>query len=102
MKNSEIILTVNECLKGKKDSYNAIVRWFQKKIYSLCLSFLGTPQDAEDAAMDIFIKAYHSLPEFNPQYAFSTWLYKIAVNHSIGILRSQKNRKNTSPNNGNG
>ncbi|UCH95852.1 MAG: sigma-70 family RNA polymerase sigma factor [Candidatus Aminicenantes bacterium] len=93
MKNSKILALVEECLKGNTESYGSIVRHFQEKIYNLCFHFLGTPQDAEDAAIEVFIKAYRSLNHFNPQYAFSTWLFKIAVNHSIGVLRQQKREK---------
>jgi RNA polymerase sigma-70 factor (ECF subfamily) len=84
---------VKECLDGDKESYNPIIRHFQQKIYDLCFHFLGTPQDAEDAAVEVFIKAYRALSDFNPHYAFSTWLFRIAVNHSIGILRRQKRER---------
>jgi len=90
MKNNEITGLVIECLAGKKESYEPIARYFQGKIYRICFQILGTPQDAEDAAMDVFIKAYRSLTGYNSQYAFSTWISRIAVNHSIGILRRRK------------
>jgi len=93
MKNSQIVVLVKECLNGNKDSYSLIIRHFQQNIYNLCFHFLGTPQDAEDAAIEVFTKAYRALKDFNPQYAFSTWLFRIAVNHSIGILRRQKRER---------
>jgi RNA polymerase sigma-70 factor (ECF subfamily) len=94
MKNSEEIkVLVSRCLGGNRESFGTIVRRFQQQIYDLCFHYLGTMQDAEDATADVFIKAYRSLTSFNPQYAFSTWLYKIAVNHSIGILRRQKRER---------
>lgn len=86
-------MLVNECLAGKRESYSSIIRSFQDKIFDLCFHFLGTPQDAEDAATEVFIKAYRKLKGYNPQYAFSTWLFKIAVNHCIGLLRRQKREK---------
>jgi RNA polymerase sigma factor (sigma-70 family) len=93
MKNSQVVMLVKECLKGNKESYSPIIRHFQQKVYDLSFHFLGTPQDAEDAAVEVFIKAYRSLDDFNPQYAFSTWLFRIAANHSIGVLRRQKREK---------
>ena len=90
MKNEEITFLLNECLAGKKKSFEPITSFFKDKIYRMCYRILGTPQDAEDATMDVFIKAYNSLNSYNPQYAFSTWLFKIAINHSIQILRRQK------------
>jgi RNA polymerase sigma-70 factor (ECF subfamily) len=93
MKNSQIVVLAKECLKGDKDSYSLIIRHFQQKVYDLCFYLLGTPQDAEDAAIEVFIKAYHALEDFNPQYAFSTWLSRIAVNHSVSVLRRQKRER---------
>ncbi|MCP5053496.1 MAG: RNA polymerase sigma factor [bacterium] len=93
MKNTDIKLSVSRCLNGDKESYSPVVRHFQQRIYDLCFHYLGTLQDAEDAAAEIFIKAYRALGSFNPRYAFSTWLYRIASNHCIGILRRQKREK---------
>lgn len=93
MKNEEIVFAVKQCLNGRTEAFSRIIRQFQKKIYYMCLHFLGTPQDAEDAAADIFIKAYNALGTFNPQYNFSTWIFKIAVNRSLEILRRQKRER---------
>jgi RNA polymerase sigma-70 factor (ECF subfamily) len=48
---------------------------------------LGNAHDAEDAAQDVFIKAYRSLDRFQPGASFSTWLYRIAVNTCIDYKR---------------
>lgn len=89
-KNSEIILLVNQCLAGDKEAYSRIVDRFRVKVFNICFHYLRTVQDAEDAVMEVFIKAYKALAGFDSRYAFSTWLFKIAVNHSLGILRRQK------------
>ncbi len=94
MKNEEIIFAVKQCLNGRTNAFSTIVQHFQKRIYFLCLNFLKTPQDAEDAAADVFIKSYNALHTFNPQYNFSTWIFKIAANHSLEILRKQKREQN--------
>ena len=93
MKNEEIIFAVKQCLNGRTNAFSPIVQHFQKRIYHLCLQLLETPQDAEDAAAEVFIKSYNALHTFDPQYNFSTWIFKIAVNHSLGILRKQKRER---------
>jgi RNA polymerase sigma-70 factor (ECF subfamily) len=93
MKNDEIIFSVKQCLNGRTEAFAHIIRQFQEKIHRLCLHYLGTAQDAEDAAAEVFVKAYKALNTFNPQYKFSTWIFKIAVNHSLQILRRQKLEK---------
>ncbi|MCP4213903.1 MAG: sigma-70 family RNA polymerase sigma factor [bacterium] len=92
MTNEEIVFSVNQCLNGRTESFSPIVRHFQARITNLCLYYLKTPSEAEDAAAEVFIKAYGALATYNPQYHFSTWLYKIATNHSLQLIR-RKNRE---------
>ena len=48
---------------------------------------------AEDATQEIFIKAYKSIKKYDPKYKFSTWLFKIANNHCIDLIRASKREK---------
>jgi RNA polymerase sigma-70 factor (ECF subfamily) len=63
------------------------VRKYQGKILKYCISMLTNTAEAEDAAQEIFIKAYQSLNQFRGASSFSTWLYRIAYNHCRDILR---------------
>ena len=94
MNETEIIAVISECKQGNKEAFTKIIHHFQNKVFHICFHFTGTSQDAEDAAADVFIKTYHSLPSFNPRYKFSTWLFKITVNHCIGLSRKKKHEKN--------
>lgn len=87
---AEINAVIDRCLDGDNRAFENIVRRFQGPVYHTCLHFAHTPQDAEDAAADVFIKAFRSLTTFDPQYKFSTWLFKIAVNHCIQVARKKK------------
>jgi len=49
--------------------------------------------EADEAAQDIFVKAYRSLPKFKGNSAFSTWLYRITTNHCLDVLRKRTRRK---------
>ena len=64
-----------------------IVLKYQDKIYNLCRYLLGNPQDAEDAAQDVFIKAYRKLKDFRPESSLYTWLYRIGVNTCLDHKR---------------
>ena len=57
---------------------------------------LSDPTQAEDAAQDIFLKAYRALGSFRGAAAFSTWLYRIAANHCNDLLRWRARRKTES------
>ena len=93
MKEIEIISVIKECLNGNKESFSKIIRHYQKPIFKLCLHFLNSLQDAEDATMDIFLKIYSSLNSYNPDYKFKTWIFRIAINHITDILRKRKREK---------
>lgn len=69
---------------------------YQVKVLGLCTSLLGHATQAEDAAQEIFIKAYRSLSSFRKDSTFSTWLYRIAANHCKDLLRKRLREKSES------
>ncbi len=66
---------------GKKDAFDKLVLKYQDNIFNLCWKFLGDEQEAFDIAQETWIKVYRSLNKFRFESAFSTWLYRIAVNN---------------------
>ena len=68
---------------GDISAFGDIVLKYQDKIYNLCRHMLGNANDAEDAAQDVFLKAYQALPKFQPEASLYTWLYRIATNTCI-------------------
>lgn len=83
---SEII---QEIKNGEIQSFAEIIRKYQNKVLALCHSIVGESHE-EDAAQEIFIKAYQSLSNLKEPSLFSTWLYRIAYNHCLNILSKQK------------
>ncbi len=72
------------------------MRKYQARILRLCASLLADQTLAEDAAQEIFFKAYRSLPAFRGDAAFSTWLYHIAANHCRDLLRRRARERTES------
>jgi len=66
----------------KRDTaaFEVLVRKYQDRVYNLCRYMLQDPQKAQDAAQDVFLKAYRGLKDFRPDFSIYTWLYRIAVN----------------------
>ena len=73
--------------KGDTSAFGEIVNKYQDKIYNLCRHMLGNADDAEDAAQDVFLKAYLALPKFRPEASLYTWLYRIATNTCIDFKK---------------
>jgi RNA polymerase sigma factor (sigma-70 family) len=72
---------------GEKEAFAWVVERYKDMVYTVCLRMLAEEEDAADAAQEVFIKAYRSLNGFRDQSKFSTWLYRIAYNHCISVIR---------------
>ena len=80
-------MLVKRAQNGDKSAYGELVRKYQERIYGMTSRMLGSPEDARDASQDIFIRAYRSLPGFNFQSSFATWLYRLSINVCFDSLR---------------
>ena len=67
--------------RGDREAFEELVHKYQDKIHNLCRYTLRDSQDCQDAAQDVFIKAYKKLADFRPDEPFLyAWLYRIAIN----------------------
>src|SRR5580693_2403858 len=77
---------------GQEAAFEQLVRRHQRRVFALVGGILRRPEDVEDIAQQVFLKAYLGLKRFDQRAAFSTWLYKIAVNECWDYLRKKKVR----------
>ncbi|KLU61089.1 ECF RNA polymerase sigma factor SigW [Peptococcaceae bacterium CEB3] len=87
MRDEEVIQSI---LQGNGDKYAVIVERYQTRLYRTAYYYSRNVEDAMDLTQEIFIKAYNSLAKFKRGSAFSTWLYRIAVNHCIDWSRKKR------------
>lgn len=79
---------IRRCQNGDKDAYESLVRQNAEKIHLLVWGMLGERrEDTDDVVQDIFLKAYLALPRFRGDAKFSTWVYRIAINHCRDYLK---------------
>lgn len=77
-----------------KSEFNTIFQEFQPPVLRLCMGYFGGNQSlAKDTCQEIFIKIWQNLDKFKGQSKVSTWIYRIAVNTCINVLRSAKYKK---------
>jgi len=73
---------IQEYLQSRrKDLFEVLVRRHQDQVYSMCVRMLGKPAVAEEVAQDVFIAVYKNLDRFRGDAKFTTWLYRVVVNH---------------------
>lgn len=89
LNDEELIQTI---LKGNGERYDDIVERYQTKLYRTTYYYTLNIEDARDLTQEIFIKAYNNLNKFKYGSTFSTWLYRIAVNHCIDWHRKKKSQ----------
>ena len=77
-------------VKGDEKAYSELTQKYQKPLYFHVRKMIRNPDFAEDLVQDIFLKAFKSLKNYKNDYALSTWLYRIATNHTIDYLRKIK------------
>lgn len=81
---------VAACLRGEREAFDRLVEKYQRDVYRLCYRYVNNHQDANDMAQEVFLKAYRALDRFRGESAFSTWLYRIAVNTCLNFRASRK------------
>ncbi len=72
------------------NSYEELVRRYQRRLYNLAYRLTGDGDEAQDLAQEALVRAYTALPRFRQGERFSPWVYKIAVNLCINYLRRRK------------
>ena len=77
-------------IAGNQVAYRALMKKYHDPICNLLYRMIREKDDVEDLAQEAFIKAFQSLASFNEEYAFSTWLFKIATNNCIDYIRKRK------------
>ena len=87
---------IQKIIDGDQEAYSEIVIKYKDRIFQLCYSMLSDAASAEDAAQEIFIKAYQKLNRFKYSSSFFTWLYRIASNHCLDLLRARSRHKTES------
>ena len=76
--------------KQDQKAYAQLMDRYRDSIYFMLLKMVNNKDDAEDLTIEAFGKAFKKLHQYTPDYAFSTWLFKIASNNCIDFIRKKK------------
>jgi RNA polymerase sigma-70 factor, ECF subfamily len=87
---------IKQFLAGREQAFEDLVYRYERKVYSLCYQYVGNQEDALDLAQETFLRVYRFLPRFRFDAAFSTWIYRLAVNTCLDFLRKEKHHRSLS------
>ena len=90
MENDADCALVERCRRGDQAAFTELVIRYQRPIYNAALWILRRPEDASDVAQMVFVKVVEQLDDYDPQYRFFSWIYRIAVNESLNVLRRNR------------
>src|ERR1700733_15175447 len=83
---------VTKARAGDADAYRVLVERHSRALFRLSFRMTGNEQDAEDVVQESFMRAYRQLGKFDERASFGTWMYRIAMNCSLDLVRSRKRR----------
>jgi RNA polymerase sigma factor (sigma-70 family) len=86
-------LVVRAVENGDQKAYAELMSRYRDSIYFMLLKMVNNKDDADDLTIEAFGKAFSRLHQYTPNYAFSTWLFKIASNNCIDFIRKKKNNQ---------
>jgi len=78
---------VDSCRRGDRAAFADLVNRYQRPIYNAAFRVVGNAEDASDVAQAVFLRVAERLHEYDAQYRFFSWIYRIAVNEAIDVLR---------------
>ncbi|HEX5003439.1 MAG TPA: sigma-70 family RNA polymerase sigma factor [Bacteroidia bacterium] len=76
--------------KGDQKAYAELMSRYKDSIYFMLLKMVNNRDDADDLTIEAFGKAFKNIRQYTPDYAFSTWLFKIATNNCIDFIRKKR------------
>ncbi len=77
-------------IAGRQDAYTQLMDRYRGAIHQMMAKMVGYTEDANDLTQEAFSKAFNKLSSYEPRYAFSTWLFKIASNNAIDFIRKKR------------
>ncbi|MFN7115837.1 MAG: RNA polymerase sigma factor [Saprospiraceae bacterium] len=81
---------VQQAVRGNQQAYASLLNRYQQSVYHTMFRMVRNDEDATDLTMEAFGKAFCNLISYVPRHAFSTWLFKIAINNCIDHIRRKR------------
>ncbi len=84
------LILVEQAKLGNEKAFSSLLNRYRDSIYFMLLKMVNNTSDAEDLTIEAFGKAFRFIDSFTPEFAFSTWLFRIATNNCIDFIRKKQ------------
>lgn len=81
---------IEQTLEGDQSAFETLVNRHKAMAYNVAFRIVGTETEAEEVAMDAFVKVYNNLKKFNKESKFTTWFYRIVTNQALSLKRKKR------------
>ena len=81
-----------DTVRGELQSFEELFKLYNRKVYSVCLRMTGNSAEAEDLSQEVFVQVFRKLDTFRGESSFTTWLYRLTVNHVLMYFRKTRRR----------
>ncbi len=78
---------MEQCAKGNRQAFETLLVRYEKPVYNAAYRMLHSRDDARDVTQTVFLKVYENLDQYDPKYRFFSWIYRIALNESVNVLK---------------
>ncbi len=89
----ELVSAAKSAPDGDMKAFNELVRIHRGRVLANCRFISRSPNDAEDLAQEVFVKAYFALPRFEGRSTFKTWIQRIKINHCLNFLDKRRGKE---------
>ena len=90
VKAQDDLILVEQAKMGDEKAFSSLLNRYRDSIYFMLLKMVNNTSDVEDLTIEAFGKAFRFIDSFTPEYAFSTWLFRIATNNCIDFIRKKQ------------
>ena len=88
---------IEKARSGDREAFRLLVDRHSRSVFRLAFRMTGNQQDAEDVVQETFLRAYRQLDRYQARASFATWLFRIAANYSLDLIRGRKRRRECGP-----
>ena len=84
---------VNDCKRGDRRAMAQLVSQYERPVFNAAYRILGNADDAADITQTVFLKVFEHIADYDPNFRFFSWIYRIAINESLNQVKKRRNQE---------